>query len=47
MGSEIQKGVMRVQKREFKISRVTYLLIKNFVFFQEFLHLFSSFNRKH
>jgi hypothetical protein len=32
MGSEIQPGAMRVQKREIQISRETYLLIKNFIF---------------
>jgi hypothetical protein len=56
MGSEIQSGVMRAQKRKIQISR----LIKNFIFSLKiillgvlyetgslFLHLFSKFNRKH
>jgi hypothetical protein len=32
MGSEIQPGIMRAQKREIQINRVTYLLIKKFIF---------------
>jgi hypothetical protein len=32
MGSEIQPVVMRNQKRDIEISRVTYLLIKKFIF---------------
>jgi hypothetical protein len=32
MGPEIEPGVMTAQKREIQISRVTYLMIKNFIF---------------
>jgi hypothetical protein len=32
MGSEIQPGIMRAQKREIQINRVTCLLIKSFIF---------------
>jgi hypothetical protein len=32
MGSEMQPGVMRAQKRDIQISRVTYLLMKNVIF---------------
>jgi hypothetical protein len=32
MGSERESGVIRAQKIEIQISRVTYLLIKNFKF---------------
>jgi hypothetical protein len=50
MRSEMQPRVMRAQKRGIQISRVTNLLIKNFIFSVElevFLQLFSKPNRKH
>jgi hypothetical protein len=48
MGCEMQPGVMRAQKREIQISRVTkilYLVYKNLVFiwnWKSFLQLFSK-----
>jgi hypothetical protein len=51
MGSEMQPGVMRAQKREIQISRVKILIfsVKKFTFSMEldFLQLFSKLILKH